>query len=430
MISQSLEQALLTLPSVTRRPTTHAQIPLKHRNMKQRRDFISITVADFIVRSAYQIGKTPILPIFAAKLGTPWTFLGFIVSVSTITGMVLKPAIGILSDRWGRYWWLVAGTALFAGVPFLYRFVQTPEQLFGIRVIHGLATAIYGPVTLALVAEQTETKRAEKLGWFGMARQAGYILGPAIGGWLLLTIQPVSVFTLIGMFSCFAFIPVLLLKERRVDSWIDRPPICQQVVQVLRTGISTPSIWLSGGLESALFIALYATKAFLPVYASSLGVNVALIGAFFAIQEGTHMVLKPLGGRLGDRFGYIGAIYTGMILVGIGLLLLTFANGVFNLAMLAILIGAGQAFVFPSTIALVSTKISSAYTGAGMGLIGTLKNGGKVTGPILGGILIDQFDFNQMFQLMGVLLLLSAGLIWYWGQRSLSHVAVKFSAQE
>ena len=142
------------------------------------------------------------------------------------------------------------------------------------------------------------------------------------------------------------------------------------------------------------------------------------------------MVLKPLGGRLGDRIGYIGAIFTGMILVGIALPLLSFANGVLSLAGLAMLIGVGQAFVFPSTIALVSTQISPAYTGAAMGLIGTLKNAGKVIGPILGGMLIDQFDFNQMFQLMGVLLLLGSGLIWYWGQRGLSHVSVKMGVQE
>ena len=398
--------------------------------MQQRRNLISITVADFIVRLAYQIGKTPILPIYAARLGAPWAFLGFIVSVSTLTGMVLKPAVGILSDRWGRHWWLVVGTALFAGVPFLYRFVQTPENLFAIRVIHGLATAIFGPVTLAFVAELAETKRAEKLGWFGMARQSGYILGPAIGGWLLMTMEPVSVFTLVGLFSCFAFIPVLLLKKQPANSWNVRPPIGEQVVNALRAGLNTPSIWLSGGLESALFIAIYATKAFLPVYAGSLGISVALIGTFFAIQEGTHMVLKPLGGRFGDRFGYVGAIYTGMILVAIALLLITLANDMLSLAVFAMIIGAGQAFIFPSTIALVSTQINPAYTGAGMGLIGTLKNAGKVAGPILGGILIDRFNFDQMFQLMGLLLLLGAGFVWYLGQRSLSHAAVKMSTQE
>ena len=51
-----------------------------------------------------------------------------------------------------------------------------------------------------------------------------------------------------------------------------------------------------------------------------------------------------------------------------------------------------------------------------MGLIGTLKNVGKVTGPILGGMLIEWFDFALTLQLMGLMLLLSAALVWFWGQ--------------
>jgi len=398
--------------------------------MKQRRNLISITAADFIVRSAYQIGKTPLLPIFAAALGATGAFLGFIVSVSTLTGMVLKPVIGVLSDRWGRRWWLVVGTSFFAGIPFLYRFVTTPDGLFGIRIIHGLATAIYGPVTLAFVAEQTGSRRAEKLGWFSMARHAGYVLGPAVGGWLLLSMTPVTVFTIIGLLSCLAFVPILFLNEPVSRPKIVQLSICEQMRHALRTGVSTPAIWLSGCLESTLFVALYAAKAFLPVYALSLGVSVALIGTFFAVQEGTHMLVKPLGGRLGDRFGYVGSIYTGMIFVGIALPLLTRAQGALSMVMLAVLIGLGQALVFPSTVALVSAQISSAHTGSGMGLIGMLKNAGKVAGPILGGVLIHLFDFAQTFHLMGGLLLLGAGLVWYWEQRGRNHVETDVSVQE
>jgi MFS family permease len=71
------------------------------------RSLLAITTADLIVRSAYQMGKTPLLPIFAASLGAGDVFLGLIVSVSTLTGMILKPFIGILSDRWGRAKWLI-----------------------------------------------------------------------------------------------------------------------------------------------------------------------------------------------------------------------------------------------------------------------------------------------------------------------------------
>ncbi len=391
--------------------------------MKRPLNFISITGADFIVRSAYQMGKTPLLPIFAMALGATDAFLGFIVSVSTLTGMVLKPGIGILSDRWGRRWWLIVGTAFFAGMPFLYRFVDTPAQLFGIRIIHGLATAIYGPVTLAFVAEGAKERLAENLGWFGMARSAGYIVGPAAAGWLLAAeVSPVSVFTIIGLFSCLAFVPILLLSEPAPRTKAANLPIRQQLVHALKSGTHTLSVWLSGGLEATVFIALYAVKAFLPIYGLSTGISVALVGTFFSVQEGVHTVLKPAGGRAGDRLGYFWAICIGMALMGIALPLITLTNRVLVLMTVAVVIGVAQALVFPATVALVSTQISALHIGAGMGLIGTLKNAGKVAGPILGGFLIRWIDFSPMFWSMGLLLLLGAGIVGCWGQRRQTHI--------
>ena len=54
-------------------------------------NLLNLTAADLIVRTAYQMGKTPLLPLFAAGLGANATFLGFIFSASTLTGMLLKP---------------------------------------------------------------------------------------------------------------------------------------------------------------------------------------------------------------------------------------------------------------------------------------------------------------------------------------------------
>ena len=128
-------------------------------------NLLKITVADFIVRTGYQMGKTPLLPIFAASIGAGDVLLGLIVSVSTMTGIFFKPFVGFLSDRYGRRMWLIVGTSFFVGMPFVYRFVNSPEQLFLVRMIHGVATSIYGPVTLAYVAEQSQYRRGERLAW-------------------------------------------------------------------------------------------------------------------------------------------------------------------------------------------------------------------------------------------------------------------------
>jgi MFS family permease len=375
--------------------------------------FANITAADFIARTAYQMGKTPLLPLFATTLGAGSAFLGLIVSVSTLTGMCLKPLIGALSDRWGRRAWLLAGTLLFAGTPFLYRFVHTPEQLLVLRLFHGLATAIYGPVTLAFVAERASQDKAEKLGWFGMARSGGYIVGPAAAGWLLTYLEPVTVFTIIGLLSCLAFIPIVLLEDLKTSAAIPYPSVGRQVAAGLKFGALAPSLWLAGSLEATVFIALYSVKAFLPIFALNQGMSVALVGTFFSIQEAIYLVLRPVGGRLGDRLGYQTAIALGMGLIALCLSLLPWAHSPLALLVLAGCIGAGQSLIFPSTIALVASRVDPSHTGASMGLIGTLKNAGKVAGPLLGGLLIHWLDYTWMFWAMTALLVIGAATLWY-----------------
>lgn len=384
--------------------------------MIRSRAFAYITGADFMVRSAYQMGKTPLLPLFAAALGAGDAFVGFIVSVSTLTGMVLKPFIGVLSDRWGRRLWLLAGTAFFAFMPFVYRFVNTPEQLFAVRMAHGMATAIYGPVTLAYVAEQSTEQRAERLAWFVSARNAGYIVGPAAAGWMLLTMDPVSVFTVVGIMSSLAFLPIALLPETAPRQPDGHPPIVRHAIRSLVSGGRTPAVWLAGGMESTMFIALYATRTFLPIYALSAGFNVAVVGTFLAVQEGVHLFLNPLGGRIGDRAGFLVAVPMGMVVLASALILIPIAGNAGFLMGLAVMIGTSQALVFPSTVALVSTRVDEDTLATGMGLMGTLRNAGKVAGPALAGVLIFWLDYDLTFRLIGLGLVVASAAIWYRGR--------------
>ena len=378
-------------------------------------------LADFLARSAYQMGKTPLLPIFAAALGASGAYLGLIVSVSTVSGLILKPLIGSLSDRWGRRVWLLIGACFFAVMPFLYRFIHTPEQLLVIRLVHGLATAIYGPVTLAYIAElsrsdqgrvDTDPSIAENIGWFEMARSGGYVVGPALAGWLLLSHDPVAVFTLIGVISCAVFLPVLNLPETRLNSKRKRKPVLQHIVNAIRDGSRTPAVWLTGGLEAVTFIALYTLKAFLPLYALEAGVSVALVGLYFSLNEAAHVLCKPFCGRLGDRFGYLPTISLGMLLLAAALpLVLAVDQGPLFL-LPALLMGVAQALIFPAAKALVSNRISPEHLGAGMGLIGMMQNFGKVAGPVLGGFAIAALGYGGALLSLSAMLLVGTAVIW------------------
>ena len=366
-------------------------------------------LADFLVRSAYQMGKTPLLPIFAASLGASDSLVGLIVSVSTLTGMIFKPVIGFLSDMWGRKSWLLVGTAFFTFMPFVYTFVDSTQALFTVRFIHGFATAIYGPVSLAYVAESTKERKGEVLGWFGMAKTSGYVIGPLTAGWLLLHLDPEEVFTIIGILSSVAFLPVLLLSENKLSRQnTGYSSLPKKFLSTIRFGVESSIVWISGALEGWVYLTVYAVKAFLPIYGLTEGFNVFQIGIFFAIQELIHIIINPVGGKLGDKFGYLLTIIVGMLVMACAIFYIPSAKHLVTLLGVASLIGLAQALVFPSTLAMISLRFTAQGVATGMAISGSLKNAGKVAGPIIAGLFITVFDYDLTLRGMGIFLGLSA----------------------
>ena len=133
------------------------------------------------------MSKSPVLPLFAKQLGATEANIGFIAAASTVVGILASIPAGALSDIYGRRRVILAAMLIFATAPFLYLLVTTPWQLALVRIFHGFATAIFGPVALALVADLFKTGRGESMGWYSSATLLGRSVAPAVGGLILLT---------------------------------------------------------------------------------------------------------------------------------------------------------------------------------------------------------------------------------------------------
>ena len=107
----------------------------------------------FFARLSYALARSPVLPLFALYLGAGPEAIGFAVGISTVTGIFFKLPSGALSDVIGRKKTMMIGLLFFAFMPFTYLLVKDYTLLIAIRFLHGLATAIYGPVSMAVVAD-------------------------------------------------------------------------------------------------------------------------------------------------------------------------------------------------------------------------------------------------------------------------------------
>ena len=383
------------------------------------RPFARIFAADAIVRTAYQMGKTPVLPLFAAMLGASDILLGLVVSVSTLTGIVVKPIIGFLSDRQGRRIWLLISAGLFIIMPFAYLVVRTPEELFALRLVHGLATAIFGPVSLALVAEMAGRRRATRLGVFGLARSVGYLLAPVSAAFLLTHMSPQLLFMLTGIIATIALVPLLALEGGKAGHMAAKAghghsprDLFASFAAALNSASRRPAIWVAGSLEMMVNMAAYAVKAFLPLHilaASQSGHALILAGLFFTVQEGAHMLMRTPGGMVADRYGRLTVIGIGVLVMAGGLFALPWLQG--DMVILgAVALGAAQGLVFPASLAFVADQ-SATGMGTGMGLYGAMRNLGKVLGPVMGGIIMTVGSFDDVLVSAGSLLLVLAGFL-------------------
>ena len=71
---------------------------------------------------------------------------------------------------------------VFSTAPFLYLIVSNIWQLAIIRFYHGLSTAIFIPVSMAMVSDLFHSERGEKIGWFSTATLAAGSMAPVTGG--------------------------------------------------------------------------------------------------------------------------------------------------------------------------------------------------------------------------------------------------------
>ena len=375
------------------------------------KNFILLFFSDFILRYGYQIGKMPLLPYFAITLGASEMLVGTILSISTITGIFLKPLAGFLSDNLGRKIWLLVACIFFTIFPFLYLLISTPGELTVIRLFHGVATAILGPVSLALVADISQNYPSTRMGTFGMARSAAYLCAPVSAGLIVGYFSIEIAFYLIGIVSIIGSIPILFLPSdyhKLKNIKVSRRSYMQKfrvaLLSSFKIGLFNKNVWQAGLLEFLIHLVVYSVKVFLPlqILISDNGTFLKA-GAYLTIQELCHLLTRPLGGKLGDTFGNENIILSGLILMILSLLNLSINEHYEIIFISAALFGLGQAFSLPSSLSLIIMDKNKSDFGVKMGMVGAIRNCGKIIGPIFSGFLLLFISYSMLFLILATI---------------------------
>lgn len=383
--------------------------------MTTSRSFMLVCTVGIFSFISYNMVRMPALSLFAESLGAGPERIGLIVSVSTLTGVLLKLPSGALSDIYGRRFLLRIGVVAFGLPPFLYPFITNLDALTALRFLHGFATAIFAPSALATVAELYRERRGAALGTYTACTQSGSLLGPFLGGYLIHAAGFSTAFTAAGIFGC---IGMVLFYALHLD--VSVPQKREQGMAVVLSEMwkgfaavaKNTKVLITSVTDAAKMIANGALMAFLPLYGVSVGLNPGEVGFLFTVQAFTSFFSKPIMGRVSDRFGRQPLIVIGLIICAGTFVCMPQVSMFPVLLLLSAGFGFGEAVVSSSSSALVADSSEFKTLGAGMGMQGTIMDIGHASGPLLAGLLIANLSYPAAFAVIAGIQLAAAGVFW------------------
>jgi len=339
----------------------------------------------------------PLLPFYAEKLGASPTVVGALIGVYALCQLISGPLLGRLSDRTGRRPLLLVSQV---GTLIGFLILAVSDNLWLVflsRIIDG-ATAGNLSLAQAYIADVTRPEdRAKSFGVIGIAFGIGFLIGPALSGFLSQFGYHYPVYMAAGLSFTSILATYFMLDEappvkadagpggRRLSvfdwgayaQYFRRPELAPLLLQFLSYVFSFAMF--SSGFP--LFAERRLTWHGKPFGPAEVGYVYAWAGFLGIFLQG------PLLGRMVKRFGEASLARFAFWCTALGYVLLAFTYAVPMLILAATLSAIGT-LIRATVTSLITRATAKQEQGVVLGLTQSLTSLAQIGGPLLSGYLI------------------------------------------
>jgi multidrug resistance protein len=336
----------------------------------------------------------PLLPFYAEHMGATPAEVGLLVATFAVCQLVGGPLLGRMSDHTGRKPLLIVsqiGTLI--GFVIL-AYAGSLWLVFVSRVIDGLTA---GNISLAqaYIADVTRPEeRTKSFAVIGIAFGLGFLVGPAIGGFLSQYGYQAPVFLAIALsaLSIVATVALLPATERNVHApkrftildweayagYFRRPELGSLLLQFFGYMFAF-SAFMAG-------FPLFAERRFTwegrPFGPREVGYVYGYLGVIGLIIQG------GLIGPMVRAFGDWGLVRGGLVLSTVGLTLLGWTFGIGPLVVVMAVIAISTTVVRPAMTSILTQIAGRSEQGGVLGLTQALQSIAQIVAPALSGFII------------------------------------------
>jgi MFS transporter, DHA1 family, tetracycline resistance protein len=331
----------------------------------------------------------PLLPFYAETFGASPLVIGLLFAIFSLCQLVASPALGDLSDRYGRRPVLIFSLAGTVASFVMLALAHSIVMLFLARMVDGLSGGNISTAR-AYVADVTEPKdRARAYGLIGAAFGLGFIFGPALSGVLskvsyTAPIWAAAALTLVATIMAWAWLPETV---HRVHASAGNP--LRYLPELLRRPIVRQIL----GVDFVFWFALAIFQTTFSLFvAARFGFDAETTGYVFAgfgllgviVQGG---FIRPIVRRIGDKQTFI----VGLVFGAIGLAAAAVAQSVMLFLLALVPLSLGMGFGMPTISSLVSQSAGAHEQGRVQGAASAIESLSRTLGPVWGAALLQRY---------------------------------------
>lgn len=336
---------------------------------------------------------------------------------------LVAPVWGRLSDRHGRRLPLILGLVGTAGSYLVFAFAGTVWILLLSRMVGGVAGATI-PVAQAYVADRSPREgRARAMGLIGAAFGIGFIIGPAMGGFLsrwgyVVPGLVAAGLSLLAAAVAIAFLPESLPPEKRKVPTAGAGSGVRAASEQLRALSTTLGDARFRGPIGATLLANTGIAAYTTIFPllleDPIGMTAVEAGIFFTYAGVVSATTQGLlVGPAVDRLGEKRMAVAGSVFVMIALVVLAWAPDTRGILLSLTLLGGGWGFFNPALLGILSARAGDADQGSVLGVNQSAGALARVVGPGAGGWAFGALGYTLAFHAAAALLCLTA--LWLLG---------------
>jgi MFS family permease len=323
---------------------------------------------------------------------------------------------GAFANRLGRKNLLVIGWLFGLPVPFVLMFAPDWNWIVAANVLLGINQGLAWSSTVVMKIDLVgERQRGFAM---GLNEFAGYLAVAAVAfltGYVASAygLRPYPFYIGIGLAGLGLLGSIFLVKDtkhhvakERSFSSIPRlrRPFWETTWKHPNLG-SVTQAGLVNNLNDAMAWGIF------PILLAAKGFNLEQIGLVTAVYPAVWGLGQLFTGKMADVFPKKRLLFWGMLLQGVALLVFVFAEEMWEYLALSAVLGFGTALVYPTFLATVAENTHPGDRAKSIGIFRLWRDLGYAIGAILTGFLADAFGMNVSIWAVGVLTILSAGVI-------------------